>query len=107
LAAASLAAMKTTRGKRAPTEIAQGDRDDLRRDALHYNLLFAGYRNKASAQEAGRDLAKRGYRADVEEAGAGAYRVVVKNFASRDAARKAARSIGRTLKIEPVITASR
>jgi len=107
LAAASMASLKAARTKHAAPEIAEGDREDLRRDALHYNLLFAGYRTKASAQQAGRDLTKRGYRADVEDAGTGAYRVVVKNFASRDAARKAARSIGRTLKVEPVITASR
>ena len=99
-------AFKRARNSRV-AEVAQGDREDLRRASLRYNLQFGGYRSKVRAQQVGRDLAKRGYSAQIEASGSGSYRVVVKNFSSSDAARKAARSLGRTLKVEPVITASR
>lgn len=86
--------------------VAQGDREDPRRAHLRYHLQVGAYRSKTRAQQVGRDLAKRGYRAEVQGK-SGTYRVVVKNFGSRDAARKAATSIRRTFKVEPVIIASR
>jgi D-alanyl-D-alanine carboxypeptidase (penicillin-binding protein 5/6) len=97
---------KLTAAQRKRAAVAQGDREDPRRVQLRYHLEFGGYRSKSRAQQVGRDLAKRGYRAEVQGKG-NAYRVVVKNFTSRDAARKAATSIRRTFKVEPVITASR
>lgn len=103
---AKIQATQRARAKQRAATEAQGDREDPRRTQLRYHLEFGGYRSKVRAQQAGRDLAKRGYRAEVQAKG-GTYRLVVKNFASRDAARKAARTIGRTLKVEPVITASR
>jgi D-alanyl-D-alanine carboxypeptidase (penicillin-binding protein 5/6) len=86
--------------------VAQGDREDPRRAALRYHVELGRYRSKARAQQIARDLSKRGYRAEITSAG-GTHRVVVKNFASRDAARKAATKLGRALKVEPVVTASR
>jgi D-alanyl-D-alanine carboxypeptidase len=103
---AKIQASQRARAKQRAAIEAQGDREDPRRTQLRYHLEFGGYRSKVRAQQAGRDLAKRGYRAEVQAKG-NSYRVVVKNFASRDAARNAARKIGRTLKVEPVITASR
>ncbi|MEO8603204.1 MAG: D-alanyl-D-alanine carboxypeptidase family protein [bacterium] len=106
-AAPKMGAFKVDRRGRRVPEVAQGDREDPRRASLRYSVQFGGYRSKVRAQQVGRDLAKRGYQADVEASGSGAYRVVVKNFASRAAASKAARTLGRTLKVEPVITARR
>ena len=58
------------------------------------------------ANQLRKDVAKRGYRAQVEALG-GSYRVSIPSFASRDAARQAARKLGRTLRVEPVIVASK
>jgi D-alanyl-D-alanine carboxypeptidase (penicillin-binding protein 5/6) len=106
--AANAAKLQATQRNRTAKRaaVAQGDREDPRRTQLRYHLEVGGYRSKARAQQVGRDLAKRGYRAEVQGKGS-TYRVVVKNFTSRDAARKAATSIRRTFKVEPVITASR
>ncbi|MDX2165638.1 MAG: D-alanyl-D-alanine carboxypeptidase [Deltaproteobacteria bacterium] len=103
---AKLTATQRARNAQRAALEAQGDREDPRRTQLRYHLEFGGYRSKTRAQQVGRDLAKRGYRAEVQAKG-GAYRVVVRNFSSRDAARKAARTIGRTYKVEPIITASK
>ena len=97
-------------GKRASKAkkpvVAQGDREDPRRGNLRYHVELGSYSSKARAQQVARDLAKRGYRAVVTSAG-GTTQVMVKNFPTRDAARKAAKTLGRALKIEPVVTASR
>jgi D-alanyl-D-alanine carboxypeptidase (penicillin-binding protein 5/6) len=86
--------------------ISQGDREDPRRAALRYHIQVGSYRSKVRAQQIARDLSKRGYRAVITTSG-GTHRVVVKNFPSRDAARQAATKLGRALKVEPVVTASR
>lgn len=85
---------------------AQGDREDPRRATLRYHVELGRYRSKVRAQQIARDLSKKGYRAVITSAG-GTHRVVVKDFPSRDAARKAAITLGRALKVEPVVTASR
>ncbi|MFN8642068.1 MAG: D-alanyl-D-alanine carboxypeptidase [Candidatus Binatia bacterium] len=90
--------------RKAP--VAQGDREDPRRAQLRYHVSLGSYRSKVRAQQIARDLSKRGYRA-VVTSGGGAHRVMVTNFTSRDAARKAAATLGRALKVEPVVTASR
>ncbi len=84
----------------------QGDREDLRRAQLRYHVELGAYRSRTRAQQLARDLAKRGYRAEIRSRGKH-FQVVVRNFASRDAARRAAQTLGRTLKLDPVITASR
>lgn len=92
---------------RSKRVVPQGDREELQRRAgLKYHLHLASYRSKTRAEQVSRDLVKRGYRARVESTG-GAYRVAVRDFSSRDAARKAARTLGRSLRVEPVIVASR
>jgi len=92
---------------RSQRVVPQGDREELsRRAGLKYHLHLGSYRSKARAEQVSRDLAKRGYRARVEAA-SGAYRVAVRDFPSRDAARKAARTLGRSLHVDPVIVASR
>ena len=93
---------KATKGR----AVAQGDREDPRRAQLRYHITLGSYRSKARAQQIARDLSKRGYRAVIATSG-GAHQVLVKNFPSRDAARKAAVKLGRALKVEPVVTASR
>lgn len=90
----------------AGAAMAQGDREDPRRATLRYHVELGRYRSKVRAEQIARDLTKRGYRSEIASSG-GAYRVVVKNFPSRDAARKAATTLGRALKVEPVVTASR
>ena len=73
---------------------------------LRYSLHLGSFRSKARADQLRKDVAKRGYRAQVEPVG-GSYRVSVPSFQSRDAARKAARTLGRTLRVDPVIAASK
>jgi serine-type D-Ala-D-Ala carboxypeptidase (penicillin-binding protein 5/6) len=94
------------RTKKSKAVVAQGDREDPRRAGLRYHVEFGRFSSKAKAQQVARDLAKRGYRAQITSAG-GTSQVVVKNFPTRDAARKAAATLGRALKVEPVVTASR
>ena len=89
-----------------PETQAQGDGGDLARDRLRFSLHLGSFRSKVRADQLCKDVAKRGYRAEIEPV-AGAYRVTVPSFQSRDAARRAARTLGRTLRIEPVIVASK
>jgi len=84
---------------------AQGDGVDSRATGLRYAVHLGSFRSKVRADQIRDSLAKRGYRAEVVNV-AGAYRVSVPNFPSRDAAQKAARSLGRALHLEPVIVAS-
>lgn len=86
--------------------VPQGDREDLRRAQLRYHVELGSFKSKVRAQQLARDLAKRGYRAEIRNTGR-MHQVVVKNFTTRDAARKAAQTLGRALKVEPVVTASR
>ena len=95
-----------TASKGKKSVVAEGDREDPRRGNLRYHVDLGRYSSKARAQQVARDLAKRGYRAVVTSAG-GTTQVMVKNFPTRDAARQAAKTLGRALKIEPVVTASR
>jgi D-alanyl-D-alanine carboxypeptidase (penicillin-binding protein 5/6) len=85
---------------------AQGDGGDVARSKLRYSLHVGSFRSKVRAEQLRNDIAKRGYRAEVEPLG-GLYRVSVQSFASRDAARQAARKLGRILRVEPVIVASK
>ncbi|HSP98485.1 MAG TPA: D-alanyl-D-alanine carboxypeptidase [Candidatus Dormibacteraeota bacterium] len=109
---ASAPAMRTyendvaARQPKSRSVVAQGDREDPRRATLRYHIELGSYRSKVRAQQIARDLAKRGYRAEITSSG-GTNQVVVKNFPTRDAARKAAATLGRALKVEPVVTASR
>lgn len=86
--------------------VPQGDREDLRRAQLRYHVELGSFKSKVRAQQLARELAKRGYRADIRATGR-VHQVIVKNFTTRDAARKAAQTLGRALKVEPVVTASR
>ena len=103
---ASAPSMRTFKQATKGRAVAQGDREDPRRTQLRYHITLGSYRSKARAQQIARDLSKRGYRAVIATSG-GAHQVLVKNFPSRDAARKAAVKLGRALKVEPVVTASR
>lgn len=85
---------------------AQGDGGDVARNKLRYSLHVGTFRSKVRADQLRKDIAKRGYKAQVEPAG-GMYRVSIASFASRDAARQAARKLGRTLRVDPVIVASK
>lgn len=84
----------------------QGDGGDVARSKLRYALHVGSFRSKVRADQLRKDVAKRGYRAEVESVG-GMYRVSVPSFPSRDAARQAARKLGRSLRVEPVIVASK
>jgi D-alanyl-D-alanine carboxypeptidase (penicillin-binding protein 5/6) len=108
-AAASARQFASTKGStRSPraAEAAQGDREDVRRANLRYHLQLGSWKSKVRADQLRQQVTKRGYRASVERI-AGTYRVTVRDFASRDAARTAARSLKRTLRVEPVIVASK
>jgi D-alanyl-D-alanine carboxypeptidase (penicillin-binding protein 5/6) len=104
----------TAYGKRGKQRIAaaqvnpapQGDGGDVARSKLRYSLHLGSFRSKARADQLRKDLAKRGYRAEVEPVGS-SYRVSVPSFQSRDAARKAARTLSRTMRVDPVIVASK
>jgi D-alanyl-D-alanine carboxypeptidase len=96
--------------RRAPVRTvetqAQGDAVDVRRNGLHYSLHLGSFRSKARAEQLARDLSKHGYRAAIEPTG-DAYRVTVRDLASRDAARRAARTLSRALHVETVIIANK
>jgi len=104
------AVVPTTKNGRGRTATrsgqAQGDGIDARRGSLRYSLQFGSYRSKARADQMRKDLSKRGYRASVEPVG-GAYRVSVSDFPSHDAARLAARRLGKALRVDPVIVATK
>jgi D-alanyl-D-alanine carboxypeptidase len=91
---------------RSKAAAAQGDGGDLARAQMRYALHLASYRSKVRADQLCKDAAKRGYRAEVEPDG-GSYRVMVRDFHSRDAASRAARSLSRTLRVDPVIVAAK
>jgi len=95
---------QTARNPRASAP--QGDREDPRGSTLRYKIHLSSYKSRARADQLRKDVAKKGYRATVE-AVSGAYRVSVGDFASRDDARKAARSLGRTFRVDPLIVASK
>ena len=95
---------KATVPARIPT--AQGDGGDVARSKLRYSLHIGSFRSKARADQLRKDVSQRGYRAEVEPVGSN-YRVTVPRFESREAASKAARSLGRTLRVETVIVASK
>jgi D-alanyl-D-alanine carboxypeptidase (penicillin-binding protein 5/6) len=84
---------------------AQGDVADAHRASLRYAVHLGSFGSKARADQIRKDLAKHGYHADVVSDG-GAYRVSVPNFASRDAAERAARALGRALHLAPVVVAA-
>lgn len=94
--------------KAAPPVVAraQGDGGDLRGTSMRYALHLGSFRSKARADELRSGSAKSGYRTEVESV-AGTYRVTVPNLGSRDAARQAARTLSRTLHVDPVIVATR
>ena len=85
---------------------AQGDGGDLRAATLRYSLHLGSFRNKARADEVRSGAARHGYRAEVQSV-AGTYRVMVPNLGTRDAARQAARTLSRTLHVDPEIGATR
>jgi serine-type D-Ala-D-Ala carboxypeptidase (penicillin-binding protein 5/6) len=85
---------------------AQGDGGEVARSKLRYALHVGSFRSKVRADQLRKDVVKRGYRAEVEALG-GMYRVSIPSFPSRDAARQAARKLGRILRVEPVIVASK
>lgn len=96
---------RSRRGGAGATQ-GEGDREDVRRATLRYHVQLGSYRSKARAEQLRKQVAARGYRATVARAGA-SYRVTVRDFASRDAARKASRALQRTLRVEPVIIAAK
>jgi hypothetical protein len=102
--ARSAAGARGTAGRSAA--VAQGDREDPRRALLRYHIELGSYRSRVRAQQLARDLVTRGYRPVITKRGK-THQVLVKNFPSRDAARKAAITLGKALKLEPVVTASR
>jgi serine-type D-Ala-D-Ala carboxypeptidase (penicillin-binding protein 5/6) len=83
---------------------AQGDGIDARRARLRYALHIGSFRSKVRADELRKNVSKTGYEAEVEPVG-GAYRVTVPNFQTRDDARKAAQTLSRKLRVDPVIVA--
>lgn len=89
-----------------PEARAQGDGGNVATARLRYSLHVGSFRSKVRADQLRSAVGKRGYRAEVESVG-GSYRVTVRNFESRDAARKAARTLGRTLRVDPLIVASK
>ena len=99
-------ATATRASKGRKNVVAQGDREDPRRANLRYHVELGRYSSKTQAQQVARNLAKKGYRAVITTSG-GKQTVMVKDFPTREAARKAAATLGRALKVEPVVTASR
>jgi len=94
-----------TRGDLALLQ-AQGDALEARAGGMRYSIDVASYRSKARADQLRGQLAKRGYRAQVEPAADG-YRVRLSGFASRDAAQKTARTLSRTMRLDPTVVASK
>lgn len=75
-----------------------------------YHVQVASFTSRVKADRLRRQVAKQGYRASVEEARVKKrrlYRVTVRNFESRASARRAARTLGKTYKVQPLIIAVR
>lgn len=95
-----------TKGRAAPVARGQGDRVDPRASTLRYAVEVGSFQSKARAQQLRDQLAKRGFRAQVEAVG-GRHRVRLTGFASRDAAQKTARTLSRSMRLDPVVIASK
>jgi D-alanyl-D-alanine carboxypeptidase (penicillin-binding protein 5/6) len=93
-------------GRRTARAQAQGDGVDLHGATMRYAIDLGSYRSRVRADQLSRELAKRGYHGQVVAVG-GTYRVRLANFESRDAARKTARVLERTFRLEPVIVAAK
>jgi D-alanyl-D-alanine carboxypeptidase len=77
---------------------------------FRYHVQIASFKTHARADNLRKRVTKQGYAASVEKAKINArqmYRVTVRNFESRDSARRAARSLGKTYRVQPLIVAVR
>jgi D-alanyl-D-alanine carboxypeptidase (penicillin-binding protein 5/6) len=77
---------------------------------FRYHVQIASFTSRVKADRLRQQVAKQGYSASVEKAHINArrmYRVTVRNFESRDSARQAARTLGKTYRVQPLIVAVR
>ncbi len=94
------------RGKARANAQAQGDGVDPRAGHMRYAVEVGSFRSKARADQLSRDLAKRGYRAQVLSLG-GSYHVRIASFASREDAEKTATKLSRSMRLDSVVVASK
>jgi D-alanyl-D-alanine carboxypeptidase len=77
---------------------------------FRYHVQIASFTSRGKADRLRQQVTKQGYPASVEKARINArrmYRVTVRNFESRDSARQAARTLGKTYRVQPLIVAVR
>lgn len=75
-----------------------------------YHVQLASFRSRVQADRLRRRVGGQGYRASIERSGRGKrlyFKVTVRDFASRDSARRAARVLAEGLRVEPLILAAR
>jgi D-alanyl-D-alanine carboxypeptidase len=85
-----------------------GDADE-RGWTARYDVQLASFRNRTAAERLRQRVARRGYRPVVETVKARRrvwYRVTLRGFANRALAQKAARDVGRTYGLKPIVTAT-
>jgi D-alanyl-D-alanine carboxypeptidase len=86
---------------------AEASHQNGRDSRFRYHIYVASFRNRERADHLRRLVAKDGYRAKVELVNGTMYRVTVRDFASRDKARQAARLLRKAHSVEPLIVAVR
>lgn len=77
---------------------------------FRYHVQVASFTSRVKADRLRQQVAKQGYPASVEQARINArrmYRVTIRNFESRASARRAARTLGKTYRVQPLIVAVR
>jgi cell division protein FtsN len=84
--------------------------EEISRPQFRYHVQIASFTSRAKANNLRQRVTKQGFAASVEKAKINArqmYRVTVRNFESRALARQAARTLGKTYQVQPLIVAVR
>lgn len=89
---------------------ADGTAAENPRPQFRYHVQIASFTSRVKADRLRRQVVKQGYPASVEQAQINArrmYRVTIRNFETRASARRAARTLGKTYRVQPLIVAVR
>jgi D-alanyl-D-alanine carboxypeptidase len=100
------ASARPPRNRTAARAAGQNASAPARKSTLRYDLHLGTFQSKARAEQVRRAAAKKGFRPTVARVGR-AYRVSVEDFTTRAAAARAARTLARGLRVDPIIVASR
>lgn len=95
-------------GEAPPAKISRNT--EATKPQFRYHVQIASFASRAKADNLRQRVTKQGYAASVEKAKINArqmYRVTVRNFETRASARQAARTLGKTYRVQPLIVAVR